>query len=525
QQLHLSRVKSNISLIGVGGKKCNNSRGIVSLQLKPHFESSFECVVTAHVLPRLTTSLPPASLKAGTWSHLKNLQVADPNYLQSRQIDLLLGAEVYCQILQEGIVKGPIGSPMAQFTELGWIISGPTHSGTSPNSSFSFHISIDEDLYRLVHKFWEIDEVPTTNTILSVDDQACEDHFLSTHSRTRDGRYIVRLPFKKSVDNLGNSRQRASRIMLRLSHKFSLDSTYAKQYAEFLTEYEQLDHMRLVPLDLPEPPFVYYLPHHGVRREQSLTTKLRVVFNGSSASSSGYSLNDLLHTGAKLQIDLFDVLIWFRQFHYVFSSDMEKMYRQIGVHSDDWNFQRILWCDESHNLKAYQLTTVTYGLACAPFLALRTIQQLLHDEGSKYPMAVSSLQKGRYVDDLFGGADSIEQAQEVVSQLNQLCMAGGFKLKKWSFNHSEILVSIPKDEQISCLTIGLDNDTIIHTLGLQWLPSSDMFQFTFNYETTAEVTKRNALSTIARIFDPLGLLSPIIIVAKIFIQELWSLKI
>ncbi|XP_018404638.1 PREDICTED: uncharacterized protein LOC108781221 [Cyphomyrmex costatus] len=442
QRLHLPRTKSNIPLIGIGRKRSNNSKGLTSFKLKPHFESSFECSVSAHILPRLTASLPSVSLQEGSWSHLRGLQLADPEYLLSNQIDILLGADIYCQIIRDSIIKGPIGSPMAQLTELGWIISGPT----GPK---------------------EIDEVPSTTSVLSSDEQACENHFMSTHSRNQEGRYVVRLPFKKSVDHLGDSRQRAARIMLKLSHKLSSDSDYAKQYSEFLSEYERLNHMKLVPPHLPEPHHVYYLPHHGVKREQSLTTKLRVVFNGSSATSSGSSLNDLLHIGAKLQSDIFDVLLWFRQFQYIFSSDIEKMDRQIDIHPDDWDFQRILWCDQSPNLKTYQLPTVTYGLACAPFLALRAIQQLLTDEGSKYPLAVPCLQKGRYVDDLFGGAYSIEKTQEIVTQLNQLCTAGGFKLKKWSSNHPDILRLIPKDEQISSLSIDFDYDTVVHTLGLQ----------------------------------------------------------
>jgi len=55
---------------------------------------------------------------------------------------------------------------------------------------------------------------------------------------------------------------------------------------------------------------------------------------------------------------------------------------------------------------------VTYGLACAPILALRTLVQLIKDEGDKYFLAIPSLTHGRYVDDIFGGADSISQAQE-----------------------------------------------------------------------------------------------------------------
>lgn len=85
--------------------------------------------------------------------------------------------------------------------------------------------------------------------------------------------------------------------------------------------------MKLVHPSQPEPELAYYLPHHEVKRESSLTTKLKVVFNGSSNTTIGVSLNNLLYTGAKLQNDVFDVLIWFRQFRYVFSSDIEKMYR------------------------------------------------------------------------------------------------------------------------------------------------------------------------------------------------------
>ncbi|XP_018397773.1 PREDICTED: uncharacterized protein LOC108775825, partial [Cyphomyrmex costatus] len=171
------------------------------------------------------------------------------------------------------------------------------------------------------------------------------------------------------------------------------------------------------------------------------------------------------------------------------------------------------------------LTTVTYGLACAPFLALRTIQQLIKDEGSRFPLASPCLQKGRYVDDLFGGADNLETTKDVVNELIELCMAGGFKLRKWSTNHPEILSSIPKEDQIPSVSIDRDNNPIVQALGLQWQPIDDVFQFTFICQNEGEITKRKALSTLAKFFDPLGFLSPIIIIAKILIQELWAIKL
>lgn len=102
------------------------------------------------------------------------------------------------------------------------------------------------------------------------------------------------------------------------------------------------------------------------------------------------------------------------------------MYRQI--HPDDWDFQRILWINQNQEISTYQLSTVSYGLACAPFLALRTLAQLVKDEGVKFPLAIPSLTKGRYVDDILGGTDSIKQTQKIIFQLIFLCKAGGFPL-------------------------------------------------------------------------------------------------
>lgn len=145
------------------------------------------------------------------------------------------------------------------------------------------------------------------------------------------------------------------------------------------------------------------------------------------------------------------------------------MFRQIKIHEEDWRFQRILWVTSDDELLTYQLITVTYGLACAPFLALRTILQLAENEGDKFPLAVEPLLKGRYVDDIFGGADSEDQVQEIVAQLNQLCTAGDFPLQKWVNNKPEVLQSIPIEKRIDSTLVPIESDIIVHILGLCWL--------------------------------------------------------
>ncbi|XP_011493816.1 PREDICTED: uncharacterized protein LOC105359038 [Ceratosolen solmsi marchali] len=254
--------------------------------------------------------------------------------------------------------------------------------------------------------------------------------------------YIVKIPLRESPATLGESYNVAHQCLLHLQRRLMRDGNYRKLYNKFMTEYDKMNHMRRLPENYPSNNKTYYLPYHGVLNPGSSTTKLRVVFNGSSPSSAGLSLNDIMHRGANLNPDIIDVPIWIRKHRYLFSTDITKMYRQILVHQDDWDLQRILWMDEQGNEVIYQLTTVTYGTRAPPFLAVQTLLQLIQDEGDNYPLAIPSLKYGRYVDDIFGGADNLSQLVETATQLRDLCMAGGFLLAKWHSTNEEVITAI-----------------------------------------------------------------------------------
>jgi len=340
------------------------------------------------------------------------------------------------------LTKGPRNAPIAQNSSLGWIISGPIASDNKRSSRVSLQVSVAEELFHLMKRFWELDTIPAgQGHSLSPGDRQCEDHFQSTHSREPSGRYTVRLPFKEHPSTLGISKPKAIQVIARLFERFKTDPFYASLYSNFMFEYVKLGHMQIIPNTETEPSIACYLPHHGVLKDSDGVQKLRVVFNGSSKTFSGLSINDILSNGPKLQNDLFDILIWFRQFKYVFSADMEKMYRQIRIHPEDGKYQRVLWKDNQEDFQTYELQTVTYGLGCAPFLALRTVIQLIQDEGPNFPKAIPTMMKGRYVDDLFGGADTIEETISIARDVKCMCMAGGFPLQKWASNHLSILNS------------------------------------------------------------------------------------
>ncbi|XP_071628033.1 uncharacterized protein [Temnothorax longispinosus] len=118
------------------------------------------------------------------------------------------------------------------------------------------------------------------------------------------------------------------------------------------------------------------------------------------------------------------------------------MYRQILVDFRDRNYQRILWIDEDLNTREYQLLTVTYGTASAPFQALRVKDQLVSDEGKSFSLAVPVLTDDIYVDNVLFGADNVSRLRQIRDQVCKLLRRGGFELRKWASNKSELFSHI-----------------------------------------------------------------------------------
>ncbi|GFW26527.1 DUF1758 domain-containing protein [Trichonephila clavipes] len=201
------------------------------------------------------------------------------------------------------------------------------------------------------------------------------------------------MALNKDPSCLGNSKDIAIRRLNSLWKWLSKDSRYLSLYAEFLKEYEELGHLERV-VEPSEPPTHYYIPHHGVLHPEKLTTKLRIVFNGSSPTTTGISLNDILLKG-EVKEDVFETISRFRRHKFAFTTDMQKMYRNFNVLTKDchlWAVQRTLPC-------------------------IRTLQQLAKDEKSRFPLASKTLLYDTYMDDIVIGEPDLETAQQLQSQL------------------------------------------------------------------------------------------------------------
>ncbi|XP_071577159.1 uncharacterized protein [Temnothorax nylanderi] len=276
QRLRLTRVATRVRIFGIGGLQTGVSRGAVNVEISPAAGGA-KISVQALVLPRLTAYAGAKEVKERTWAHLTGLTLADPEYASNEPIELLLGAEVFSAILLEGVRKGGPREPVAQETSLSWLISGIADADNPPARATVHHCAYDDELTRMVRLFWEQEELPRAAAPLSPDEQACEDLFVTTHSRSSDGRYTVRLPLRSPLPDFSGTRHTAVRSLFRMEARFQRDAELQQQYVQFMRDYESLLHM--TPVDPREcaPQRVCYLPHHGVIKAASTTTNLRVV--------------------------------------------------------------------------------------------------------------------------------------------------------------------------------------------------------------------------------------------------------
>ncbi|KAJ0169552.1 hypothetical protein K1T71_014737 [Dendrolimus kikuchii] len=557
QYLRLKRIPVKGTVTGLGNNKTISTKYIVHLLIESRTDPEFKLTVKAYVIRNITSYIPEQNIDIINWAEINTLLLADPYFGKPNKIDVLLGADVYSSIIKEGLKKSPPGTLIAQNTALGWIISGVVPDSPKELSSTEtveinvMHAQINND--EMLKRFWEIEEHNNCKKILSDEEQRCENIYAQTTRRTHEGRYVVKLPFREEnpACKYGRSREIAEIRLKSLEKRLSKNDSLRNNYHEVIDEYLQLGHMRLLTKNDNKKDEAVYLPHHAVIRNDKTTSKVRVVFNASERNMKGVSLNDTLMVGPTLQADLRHIVMKWRVYPIALVADIIKMYRQVQISEEDTVFQRILWrSTPDKNIDDYELLTVTFGTAAAPYLAVRTLHQLAYDGKEKYPLAAEKVLNSFYMDDLMTGSYNVNDAVELYKQMTGLLNEGGFTLQKWNSNSKELIKKITlltnqnkKMKTKSCdnkenisntecdisinedtnqIKVEIQEDTNVKILGLTWNRKNDSFNYTVTLSPSIiPVTKRIILADISRLFDPLGWIAPTIVLAKIFIQKLW----
>ncbi|XP_057366727.1 uncharacterized protein LOC130687571 [Daphnia carinata] len=477
-----------------------------------------------------------SGVQAKAFSHLQGLKLPE---VPSDQVTILIGLDVADAHDHSESRKPMDGStgPVAFNTPFGWCLGGKVgpQSEQEQPSHYVAHITSKEEernLSELVERFWRLESKDSVQppTLLSAEDRRGEE-ILKRTSRYIRNHHQIGLMWKVDNPELPDNRSMALSRLFQIERRFKRDPSYAKRYNDVIQEYINLGHARLLSTEEAKrrTPKTNYMPHHGVQSSTSSTTKTRVVFDG-SAECEGTSLNKNLLRGPNYLLNLLGIILRFRKHQIPISSDIEKMYHQVLVPDEDQDAFRFLYRSPNSTSPplTYRMTVHVFGAVSSPSTCLFALNKTAEDNKTKFPDAAASVKTSFYVDNYLDSFESEDEAIKRARQLKELLQLGGFNLTKWSSSSRKVLAALkPLGLANPKLDLDLDKLPMDRALGILWDSEIDAFTFKVGerVQSHATPTKRNLVSVVATVYDPLGFVAPMVFAMKVLIQEVWRAKL
>ena len=413
-----------------------------------------------------------------------------------------------------------VGNLVAQLSIFGYLLSGrvetPTESSNSDNTTL-LCLNSSHDL----QMFWDLE-------VLGIKEKENTDHLLDRDPvmiqflneleyRSEPPKYRSALPWI-SQEHRGSLKNNFHQAKLRLEslHRRLLDADpiLRDEYYKVLGSYLDEGKAEVIPEDeLESSGKVFYLPHRPIIKLQAKSTKIRPVFDGSAKGPNKKSLNDCLHKGPTLLPELFSIMIRFRRWPIALSGDVAQAFLNVDVHPKDCDVHRFLM-KRDNELIHCRFTCVPFGNKSSPFI----LNAVLRHHLSLYPESelIVDLKNNIYVDNFLSGADSMEEALMKYKGACEVLGSAGLSLNKWSSNDRSVIIKF---------IVGQVFNDEKKVLGISWDSSDDSLKFNALLDDSDifENSKRAVYSLISRIFDPLGLISPFTLQAKIIFQKIWRL--
>ncbi|GFW92832.1 integrase catalytic domain-containing protein [Trichonephila clavipes] len=437
--LGLEKYSMNSTIVGLNGA-CISVRKRISAEISNG--SSFKRKLNFLIVPKITGCVPTQPLDLTKIKLPQNIRYADAEFNIPKPIDILLGGEIFYELLKSKQIKLHDNSIILQDSVFGYIVTG---SIQNEPSNYSFCNFIQDQVDRNLTKFWDLEAIGIkAESSCDPDDQAMQ-HFKSS-VRFNSGRYEVGFPWKGHTQELNDNFSVAEKRAKSLTRRFIRDPTLYIQYSEILKEYESQGIIeRVIETEKPTDRAVFYLPHQAVFCQESLTTKMRIVFDASSHEDGQPSLNDCIWSGGNLNPNIFHLIISFRLNTIAITADIERAFLQISLRDEDRDAVRFLFPDirsnqtDPYKFQVYRFKRVMFGVNVSPFLLSATIKHHIENYREQYPAATEMLDTCLYVDDVISGADDISQALKVSKDAETIMKNASMKLRKWNSNDQTLM--------------------------------------------------------------------------------------
>ena len=273
----------------------------------------------------------------------------------------------------------------------------------------------------------------------------------------------------------------------------------------------------------------YFLTHLGVEKPNSKSTPLRIVFN-SSARFKGYSVNDCSMKGPSLLNSLYGVLLRFSAEAYAFVGDLSKMYHSIDIPLDDQMMHLFLWRDCNDNIRpqTYAMTVLNMGNKPSSAISQICLREAAKESSEQYPESCKIISDNSYMDDILGSVATADERDALTEEITKILRAKGFHIKEWIMNTNKSDTSNTNNTSHCYSSVEIcmqDENTpfIENVLGYQWNISGDKWEFTVSIpDNHGQTTRRSILKVLNGFYDPLGLISPFIVIGKIILRTVYA---
>lgn len=536
EQLQVKGVFKPMTLAWTNGDTQEDSKSMsVQISIKSSNNNRFNIkdLRTIENLKLPTQSLDINCLRK-QFSYLKNVQLES---YENATPTILLGLPHAYLFKGEKEISGQFSEPVAKLTKLGWVLYGNSKHDAHNNNEHLFVISEDIDdeqsIKEMMSKFFSVEslgvKVPE-NVLISKSDERALQIMGKTLVPTEKG-YEIGLLWKDDNVNLPNSFKTALNRFLLLEKKSAKDPSLKEWYNNKIDEYLGKGYLRkLSPQEsVAELPRTFYLPHFIIENKNKEPPKRRLVFDA-AAKINGISLNSQLLSGPDMTESSLGIKMRFREEPIAVSGDIQEMFHQVGIRKEDRNSQRIVSRkNPNERLDIYEMQVMTFGATCSPACAQYVKNTNAKQFLNTCPEAVEAILKNHYVDDYLDSFNDLNKATKIVLDVIKIHDKAHFKMRNFISNSKSLLANLPSD-RISALNeikLDMDENVFEKVLGMYWNTDKDNYKFkiTAKFDEIQDPTKRQLLSFVMSIYDPLGLIAHITIHSKIIMQDLWRVGI
>ncbi|XP_052755581.1 uncharacterized protein LOC128201752 [Galleria mellonella] len=418
-------------------------------------------------------------------------------------------------------------------------LEGSDESSCKQTTDFIAHANFNKTdlLENLIKNYYKLDSIGITKKEpRSADNERAIEILERTANRLPCGRFEVGLLWKSNNPVIPNSYPLALSRFLSLEKKMISDPTYAERYKQNIHDLVTKDYAEKCQNEPSSNSVCWFLPHFGIINPNK-PAKLRVVHDA-AAKIKGVSLNSLLLTGPDLLQSLLDILLRFREGKVAMTADIKEMFPRFKIIEHDRDAQKFLWRDSpTEPIQSYRMSSMIFGAVSSPFTAIYMKNKNALEFKDQYPDAVHGIIYDTYMDDYIGSVDSSDEAAQLAADIVNIHARAGLEMRGWVSNDPKALRLLPNhllSESVSNINLNLANfpssTPCVRALGLYWHPSSDLIGFNTSIKSKQEtlpssLTKRIILSLIMRVFDPLGILAPVVIRGRILFQNVWRMNL